>query len=301
MVSIIIPYHNEGRSFIQECVQGIRSTIDIDNYEIIVVDDGSEIPLKPLSGAKVIRSNQNKGVGAAFDWGVKEARGDILFIMGSDIRFIKNKWASQLKAEVEKHKWSLICTTCVMLDKDNMDINKRKDTHYCNGATILMYQEKYKTILEAKWLPRLKDKDVDSYDIPCALGAFYGITKDWYNHLGGFWGHRHWGTLEPYISLKSWMFGGGCRVAPRIETGHIFKKKGTHGTPQSSLFFNKMLVATLLFDDYSKLISRIGRNRSVDSGELIYKKMLPEIKKKKQEIREKTVLTAEEFMNKFKL
>ena len=45
MTSIIITQHEESQAFVQECIDQIRSTIDIDNYEIIIVDDHSQTPL----------------------------------------------------------------------------------------------------------------------------------------------------------------------------------------------------------------------------------------------------------------
>lgn len=245
-LSIIIPYHNEGPLFIRECIDQLRATIDVEDYEIIVVDDGS---LKPLvcDGHKLIRHEKNRGVGAAFDTGVKHAESDNLILMACDIRFMDNGWASKMLEEIEAHQESFTCTTCIGISKDKMDPLANK-SHRMNGATIEMFNDSWQRIINAKWLPKLEDNKVPSHEIPCILGAFYGVKKDWYEYVDGFAMHRMWGTLEPYISLKSWFFGGNCRVVPAIETAHIFKKDGTHGTPISALFYNKILVSTLLFD-----------------------------------------------------
>ena len=80
MLSIIITYHEEGQNFIQEFIDQIRATIDIPTYEIIVVDDCSKIPLLPIPGVKIIRHDQQKGVGAGFDTGVAAAQYDNLII-----------------------------------------------------------------------------------------------------------------------------------------------------------------------------------------------------------------------------
>jgi glycosyltransferase involved in cell wall biosynthesis len=309
-LSIIVPYHNEGRDFIKTTIDSIIESIDLTEYEIIVVDDCSETPLDKIDNVTVIRHEQNLGVGAAFDTGVKESKYENLFIMGSDIRFIPNNWATQIIKEIELYPKSFTCTSCVALTADNMDINKRRNENVVNGATILMFHDKksnplkddkFRSIIEAQWLPRLKDRNLDSYDIPCILGAAYGVKKEWYNYVDGWSGHKKWGTLEPYISLKSWLFGGSCRIAPRIETGHIFKNHGTHGTPQEFLFYNKILVSTLFFDDYERLINFLGTNTTIEKAKEMYNKNIEFILSKREEYKNKIVYNYQDFFKRFNI
>jgi len=309
-LSIIIPYHEEGLDFITTTINSIRETIDIDTYEIIVVDDFSDIPLENIDNTKILRHNENLGVGAAFDTGVKFARSENIFLMGSDIRFEKNKWASQIIQEIEFYPSAFTCTSCVALSADNLDINERRLVNVVNGATILMFHDKqsnpkqlnsFRGIIEAQWLPHLKDRNVDSYEIPCILGAAYGVKKSWYEYVDGWSLHKKWGTLEPYISLKSWLFGGSCRTAPRIETGHIFKPAGTHGTSQEKLLYNKMMVATLLLDDYQRIISFLGTNPTVEKARELYMNDINKIIKKREEYKEKIVYNSFDFFNKWNI
>lgn len=305
-LSIIIPYHNEGRDFILTAIKSITDTIDVE-YEVIVVDDHSDVPLS-LEGIRVVRQPDNLGVGQAFDAGVSVSKYDNLFLMGSDIRFLPNKWASQIVEEIEKYPKSFTCTTCVGLNVDNMDMVARRGVARYNGATILMFHDKqsnprqtetFRGIIEAKWLPSIKPWDVDSQEIPCILGAAYGVKKDWYNYVDGWFGHRKWGTLEPYISLKSWMFGGSCRIATRIETGHIFKSHGTHGTEQETLMYNKMLVATLLIEDYQRYINFLGTNTILERARKDYKDNLGWMLSKREEYKAKTTMSFDSFCEKF--
>ena len=272
-LSIIIPYHNEGVDFISTTLFSIIETIDLENYEIIIVDDGSTIPLKKINGVKIVHHKRNLGVGAAFDSGVKIAQSENLFLMGSDIRFLKNGWASKMIQEIKNNPKAFTCTSCININAGNMNIEERKKVGVPTGASILMFHdnktnpaasETFRGIIEAKWLPYLKNRDIDSFEIPCILGAAYGVSKSWYNFVDGWAGHKLWGTLEPYISLKSWFFGGSCRCASRIETAHIFKPAGTHGTPQDALMYNKMFVSKVLFDNPERLISFLGSNTILD-------------------------------------
>ena len=125
-LSIIIPYHDEGLEFITTTVNQIKETIDVEPYEIIVVDDFSDIPLVDIEGVIRIRHVKNMGVGAAFDTGVLFAESENIFLMGSDIRFVKNQWASQMIQEIEYYPSAFTCTSCVALTAEELDINKRR-------------------------------------------------------------------------------------------------------------------------------------------------------------------------------
>lgn len=309
-LSIIIPYHQEGLEFITATVNSIKETIDVEPYEIIIVDDCSKKPLENIEDVKIIRHPKNAGVGSSFDTGVRAAKSENLFLMGSDIRFIKNKWASQMVEEIEKYPKSFTCTSCVALTAEKMDINERRLVNVVNGATILMFHdrknnprqsESFRGIIEAQWLPHLKNRDIDSFEIPCILGAAYGVKKSWYNYVDGWTLHKKWGTLEPYISLKSWLFGGTCRTAPRIETGHIFKPVGRSDIKQEILMYNKMMVATLLLDDYDRLISFLGTNPTVEDGRKIYMNNIYPIMTKREEYKKKIVYKPEDFFKQWNI
>ena len=309
-LSIIIPYHDEGYDFITTTVNSIKNSIDIDNYEIIIVDDFSEQPLEEIENVIITRHSENLGVGAAFDTGVKIANSENLFLMGSDIRFIPNKWASQIINEIEKHPKAFTCTSCVALSAEKLNIEERRLINVVNGATILMFHDKksnpkqsetFKGIIEAQWLKHLRNRDVDSFEIPCILGAAYGVKKSWHEYVDGWSLHKKWGTLEPYISLKSWLFGGSCRTAPRIETGHIFKTVGTHGTSQEKLLYNKMMVATVLFDDYERLISFLGSNPTIENAKKLYMDNIDLIMRKKEEYKKKITYNYLDFFERFEI
>ena len=309
MISIIIPYHNEGEEFIKATLDTLEKTIDVKEYEVIIVDDCSNKPLQ-LDRHTVIRHQKNKGVGAAFDTGVSYARYDRLFLMGSDVRFDDNNWASKMIEEIDKHPKALLATTCVGINKDNMNIKERVNLSR-NGATILIFHdhkshpkkpENFRNILEAKWLSSDRNRK-ESYEIPCILGAAYGCSKEWYKYIDGFAGHRNWGTLEPYISLKSWLFGGSCMLTPHIYTAHIFKPGGTHNTPLHRLIYNKLFVASVLFDmhDRSRLINFLGTNPQVEAAKREYFDSLDYIKTKREEYEKKIVLDIRDYCKRWNI
>jgi glycosyltransferase involved in cell wall biosynthesis len=309
MLSIVITYHEEGFGFLMECLTQLRESIDVQNYEIIIVDDMSAVPLPKIEGTTIIRNSTNIGVGRSFDVGIEAASYDNIIFMACDMRFIANNWVSKLVTEIEVHPKAITCTCCVGINKDNMNFLERRLVQRCYGATILMYNDKeataksraLKNIIEAKW--QLLDKtSIDrSYELPCILGACYGVKKSWYKYIDGFWGHIKWGTLEPYISLKSWLFGGSCRIAPHIETAHIFKLTGTHSITQDNLFYNKMLVSSLLLESDQKFITHLGTNTTIAKSAETYNQNKTAILAKRAEYRDKKVLSESAFCKKFKI
>lgn len=311
-LSIIISYHNEPYSFVQECVQNLLSTIDIEDYEVLVVDDGSITPLEPIEGTTVIRHVVNQGVGAAFDTGVNVAKYDNIFLMANDIRFIPNGWASLMLKEIIAHPKSMTCTTCVRLSDKEIDIQKQlDDKQFVLGATIKMFSDKnntpnktgrFRSVIDAQWAGLGSGNlNAESYVLPCILGAAYGVKKQWYQYIGGWEGHRKWSTLEPYISFKNWMFGGECRVAPQVQVGHIFKKTHPHGTGQRFLLFNKYMLVSLLAPDPQKYIGYMGEYYSNKETNVWMMSEQEWIAKKREEYKAKTVLSWNDFLKMFRI
>ena len=308
-LSIVIAYHDEGQDFINETVRQIQDTIDIDNYEMIVVDDCSRVPLEDMINVRVLRHAINLGVGEALRTGIWAAQSDNIWLQGADIRFIPNGWASNMIKEINEHPKALSCATCIGINKDDMDIASRRRRSRRNGARILFFHDhithpkmpkNFRNILEAQWLP-VNQSHTESYEVPCILGAAYGAKKKWLQYIDIWWGHRSWGTLEPYASLQSWLMGGSCRTVPSVETGHIFKPSGTHGIKLHHLPYNKMLVATLMFEEQhaDRLINFLGRNVQVRGGSDMFQESLLDITEKRKEFEEKIVLPIEEYVERW--
>jgi glycosyltransferase involved in cell wall biosynthesis len=236
-----------------------------DDIEIVIVDDGSYEKLElsqlpPSRAIKIYRIDSSKGVGHAFDMGVKRAHSDNILLMGSDI-IVNEEWKEKAIYNAEQYPMSFTCTTCVNLSEQDLSWEGKKKSY---GATLSVTTPDG-DILQCSWL-REKQKDT-SYEIPALLGTCYAVKKRWYMHIGGWghlkknWGlnkeegkwvgHRIWGGLEPMISLKSWFAGGSCRIDPSWETGHIFGRAAhvakSRGSRWDMYYFNKLFIAHTLF------------------------------------------------------
>ena len=96
--------------------------------------------------------------------------------------------------------------------------------------------------------------------------------------------------------------GGSCRTAPSVQTGHIFKANGTHGTNLTHLSYNKMLLATLLFpeEDAKRLIDFLPKDEPlIRGGRALFESNKEEIYKKRDEYKEKIVWPVSEYVKRF--
>jgi len=308
--TVIIPEHNEGDQ-LKDTLQSLYDTSDPELYDVIVVSDGSEVTPAIHGHAVHVHHNVRQGVGAAFDIGVKMASTPYIILMGSDVRFRDNDYLERMIEYLDEEEKSFICTANLAINKDKMDVNAEKITKRY-GARICMFMTKddlppkgqvmgrlkhekrvdsYRNILEAKWLKKQQD---GIYEIPCILGAFYGVRRTWYDYIKGFQGHRYWGTLEPFVSLKSWLAGGKCQIASDIETAHIFKERPSHRTRDHDLVYNKLIAANILFDEETsfKLVKFLGFNEHLQiASDLITQDMkkISQYQQEFSEIRERDI------------
>jgi len=115
LISVIIPTYNRAHS-VTESINSVLSQTYV-NYEIIVVDDGStdqtKETLRPyLHKIKYIYQD-NKGVSAARNTGIKSAKGDWIAFLDSDDRWLPEKLHRQ-KEIINNSKIELGCVICNM-------------------------------------------------------------------------------------------------------------------------------------------------------------------------------------------
>lgn len=130
MLSVIIPVYNEGEN-LTTCLNSlIRQSIR--NFEIIVVDDGSDPKLKAQSSKLKMPQGityklliqEHKGAGAARNLGATHAKGEILVFLDADMEFNRD-FLKKLTLPITAGK------TIGTFSKEEYLLNKRNELAVC--------------------------------------------------------------------------------------------------------------------------------------------------------------------------
>ncbi|WP_236777795.1 glycosyltransferase family 2 protein [Anoxybacter fermentans] len=87
MISVLIPAFNEAER-IAITIQSLRKGLVNENFEVIVIDDGSTDKTGDIArncGATVVSLPTNRGKGTAINQGLKKAGGDIFLLVDADL------------------------------------------------------------------------------------------------------------------------------------------------------------------------------------------------------------------------
>ncbi len=114
LVSLIIPTRN-GLKFLQRCVDSILEKTTYPNYEIIIVDNGSDDPaalayldslakgthasLTPRHRARVLRYDAPFNFSAINNFAVAQASGELVGLLNNDLEVITPGWLDEMAAQ----------------------------------------------------------------------------------------------------------------------------------------------------------------------------------------------------------
>lgn len=103
LVSLIIPTRN-GLDLLRQCIESISDKTTYPNYEIIVVDNGSDDPaaltylaeLDTRDNMRVMRDDRPFNYSALNNAAVKIAKGELIGLINNDIEVIEPDWLSEM-------------------------------------------------------------------------------------------------------------------------------------------------------------------------------------------------------------
>ena len=127
LVSIIIPTYNRGW-IIKEAIDSVLAQ-SFDDYELIVVDDGSIDNTPDLLAAYAERiiyiQQKNRGVSAARNAGIRASRGSLIAFLDSDDYWLPDKLAIQ-SAFFDSNRKVKICQTEEIWVRNGVRVNPKK-------------------------------------------------------------------------------------------------------------------------------------------------------------------------------
>jgi glycosyltransferase involved in cell wall biosynthesis len=134
LVSVIIPTYNRGW-VVQEAIDSVLDQ-DFSDYELIVVDDGSndntrEI-LEAYGKAITVLQQSNRGVSAARNRGIAEAAGRLIAFLDSDDLWLPRKLTAQVKF-FEENADAVINQTQEIWIRNGLRVNPKKRHHKFSG------------------------------------------------------------------------------------------------------------------------------------------------------------------------
>lgn len=169
MISIIVPIYNQ-HEITEECLRAVLDNTQ--NCEIILVDNGSEPPIKPpFSGfteIMVIRNEENKGFPVAVNQGIRAAKGDVIVLLNNDC-IVTPGWADRLINHLEDY--AIIGPM----------------TNYCAGkqqVSLPTYQSIEGLNKEAS--ANAEANAGESEEVNWVIGFCMAFRKELYNELGEF-------------------------------------------------------------------------------------------------------------------
>ncbi|KTB76502.1 glycosyl transferase family 2 [Pseudomonas syringae] len=103
LVSLIIPTRN-AYALVKQCIESIRHKTLYPNYEIILVDNGSDDPqslqyfemLSRLTGVTVLRDDGEFNYSALNNNAVEHAKGELIGLINNDIEVINPEWLDEM-------------------------------------------------------------------------------------------------------------------------------------------------------------------------------------------------------------
>ena len=162
-ISIIIPSFNPNLATFADCLKSINSS-RLKPLEVIIVDDASQIkyPKKIESTYKIIKNKTNKGPAYSRNKGAKEARGDILCFIDSDVEINPD-------------------TLDKITEKFKNDTLTAVQTIYSTESPIRNFISQYHNLYQRYNYSIIKSSYINALSAYC-----FAIKKDIFFGLGGF-------------------------------------------------------------------------------------------------------------------
>lgn len=235
--SIVIPVYNRPDE-IQELLESLLVSHYKENYEIVVVEDGSTIPCRDVvdSFKNILNISyyfkDNSGPGDSRNFGMRKAHGDYFLIFDSDC-IIPKEYLTEVKNELQKEFVDCFGGPDAALDsfsKIQKAINFTMTSFLTTGG-IRGGSEKI-----GKFQPR-------SFNM--------GISKKAFEASNGF-GNIHPGE-DPDLSIRLWKLGFKTRLFPKAYVYHKRRIDWDKFSVQVSKFGKARPILDSWYPEYQKL------------------------------------------------
>lgn len=236
-VSIVIPVLNN-LALTKQCIESVVKHTTPGDYELIVVDNGSDKETQDYLEAlqvKVIRNNENLGFSKAINQGFQAARGDHLFMLNNDT-ILFPEWLPRMLKRFEGKVGAVGPVSNYVMGPQQVSIGRRsaKPEHIHNLVSI---QQKDETIEDAKLL----------------IGFAMMISREAYEKVGTLDERFFAGCDDLDYSIRLRQAGYTLNIARDVFVFHFGNKTSKGILNKATEFYEES--NKLFFEKWSKLLS----------------------------------------------
>ena len=225
-LTVIIPARNEDQAEVDATV---ASWLAAGAAAIIVIDDGSDIPLAPIDGARLIRHTQALGPAHCRNLGADLAETPVIAWSDAHVRVRSSglpNWIFQASTCDD-----ILCACC----------ESRDSLRRFYGASLAWdpARRRYKAAAHAS-----KHKTVDAL-----YGSVYACRQTTWERFCGWPPTVGWGYNEQALSLACQATGVQMICTPRFVCSHLFRRRFPYTGTSSSSHANREIIHSLFFHD----------------------------------------------------
>lgn len=235
-VSMIIPTIRQV-DLVEECLSSLKKFTDWPDYQIIVVDDGSDRQIqKRLKGivarydGKFLAKPRNTGFAATVNLGARESKGDYLVLVNNDIKFSRSDWLKSMIREAEASQVGVVGARLL----------------YPNGKIQHGGVRYIPSIANFAHVDRDRPGDLphakECRDMLAVTGALMLIRREAWNHLNGMSEEFFIAMEDVDFCLRAWKNSWRVRYCGRAEAYHFEgQTRGTTPENKERYWYSKEL------------------------------------------------------------
>lgn len=231
--SVVIVFHNEGRSVLLRTIHSVINRTPAQFLEeVLLVDDFSDKEdlgeglknyLRIFRGmVRLVRNTEREGLIRSRTRGAKEAKGVVVVFLDAHCEVNKN-WLPPLLAPIYRNYTTMTVPIIDGVDHETFEYR----TVYQAGQHFrgifewgMLYKETELPELEAS----KREHDSEPYPSPTHAGGLFAINRDYFLSLGAYDpGLLVWGGENFELSFKIWQCGGSIVWVPCSRIGHVYR------------------------------------------------------------------------------
>jgi GT2 family glycosyltransferase len=231
-ISVVVVALNEGEQ-LRKTVETYRHTLP-EGSEIVVVDDGSEDGsadfLRGSSNGTRLIETRHGGVARGRNLGARMTTGDAILFSDAHIQMSGGWVAPILEILADPKAGGAAPAVADMEHPQYLGFGLRLD-----GPDP-----------SEKWLPASGD---DPFVAPLLPWCSTAMRRDVFEATGGFdEGMIRWGQIDNEMSVRLWLLGYECWVAPRVVAHHLFREKRPYRAEWTWPIHNKLRMSFVHFN-----------------------------------------------------